>query len=449
MLSALRVKNFRILWIGQCVSLLGDQFYLIALPWLVLQLTGDSFAMGTVLAMAGIPRAFFILFGGALVDRFSPRNMMLASNMARGTLVAILAFLVLSGLIQLWMLYVFAFSFGLVDSFYFPASGSIVPQIVEKEQLQAANSLMQGVIQLSLFLGPVLAGLLIAIFDTSTRDAASVGLLGIGIAFAFDAFTFAVSALTLWFVRIKRKFAVAERENVLESVKVGLAYMWQDVSLRTWFLIIAGINLFFNGPFMVGIPVLADTRFPEGAAAFGIVISGFGIGSLTGTILAGVLPKPKPAIMGTIILLVIASEGVNLALIGFVSNTYLAAFLAYLIGAAQGYIVILWITWLQSTTPAYMLGRVWSMVMFSSIGIQPISQSLAGALLNYDITFVFLVSGILLSAMCILAAFNRDVRAMNMVELPDISVEDAIRKTGEIPILSKHSTGEFPMILSD
>lgn len=449
MLSALRVKNFRILWIGQCVSLLGDQFYLIALPWLVLQLTGDSFAMGTVLAMAGIPRAFFILFGGALVDRFSPRNMMLASNMARGTLVAILAFLVLSGLIQLWMLYVFAFSFGLVDSFYFPASGSIVPQIVEKEQLQAANSLMQGVIQLSLFLGPVLAGLLIAIFDTSTGDATTVGLLGIGIAFAFDAFTFAVSALTLWFVRIKRKFAVAERENVLESVKVGLAYMWQDVSLRTWFLIIAGINLFFNGPFMVGIPVLADTRFPEGAAAFGIVISGFGIGSLTGTILAGVLPKPKPAIMGTIILLVIASEGVNLALIGFVSNTYLAAFLAYLIGAAQGYIVILWITWLQSTTPAYMLGRVWSMVMFSSIGIQPISQSLAGALLNYDITFVFLVSGILLSAMCILAAFNRDVRAMNMVELPDISVEDAIRKTGEIPILSKHSTGEFPMILSD
>lgn len=449
MFSALRIRNFRLLWVGQCISLLGDQFYLIALPWLVLQITGDSFAMGTVLAMAGIPRAFFILFGGALVDRFSPRNMMLASNIGRGILVGILAFLVLSGFIQVWMLYLFALSFGLVDSFYFPASGSIVPQIVEKDQLQAANSLMQGVVQLSLFVGPVLAGLLIAIFDTSSADDASVGLLGIGTAFAIDAGTFAVSAITLWFVRIKRKFIVEEKENVFESIKSGMQYMWKDVSLRTWFLIIAGINLFFNGPFIVGIPVLADTRFAEGAAAFGIVISGFGIGSLTGTVLAGVLPKPKASIMGTVILLAIASEGVNLALIGFVSNTYLAALLAYLIGAAQGYIVILWITWLQTITPPQMLGRVWSMVMFSSIGMQPISQSLAGALLNYNITLVFLVSGSLLTTMCIAGAFNRDVRAMNTAELPDISLEDAIRKTGEVPMLSKHSTGEFPMIAGD
>src|SRR5713226_3608991 len=84
----LSVRNFRLLWIGESISLLGDQFYMIALPWLVLQLTGSALALGTVMALAGIPRAVFMLLGGALVDRFSPRSVMIASNVARLALVA-------------------------------------------------------------------------------------------------------------------------------------------------------------------------------------------------------------------------------------------------------------------------------------------------------------------------------------------------------------------------
>ncbi|MEO8396870.1 MAG: MFS transporter, partial [Chloroflexota bacterium] len=83
----LRVRDFRLLWIGQSVSMLGDQFYLIALPWLVLQITGSALALGTVLALASIPRAMFMLIGGALVDRFSPRTIMFLSNIARMILV--------------------------------------------------------------------------------------------------------------------------------------------------------------------------------------------------------------------------------------------------------------------------------------------------------------------------------------------------------------------------
>src|SRR5258707_9061731 len=81
--SPLSVRNFRLLWIGEGISLLGDQFYMIALPWLVLQLTGSPLALGTVMALAGIPRALFMLVGGAFVDRFSPHAVMLASNFAR------------------------------------------------------------------------------------------------------------------------------------------------------------------------------------------------------------------------------------------------------------------------------------------------------------------------------------------------------------------------------
>src|ERR1043165_833577 len=98
-------RNFRLLWIGESVSMLGDHFCMIALPWLVLQLTGDSLAMGTVLALSAIPRAFFMLVGGALTDRFSPRTLMLASNAVRFTLVSVLTVLVFSSQVDMWMLY--------------------------------------------------------------------------------------------------------------------------------------------------------------------------------------------------------------------------------------------------------------------------------------------------------------------------------------------------------
>src|SRR5947207_4380369 len=92
----LSVRNFRLLWIGEGISLLGDQFYMIALPWLVLQMTGNALALGTVMALEGIPRALFMLIGGAFVDRFSPRTIMIASNFARLVLVALLSALVLT-----------------------------------------------------------------------------------------------------------------------------------------------------------------------------------------------------------------------------------------------------------------------------------------------------------------------------------------------------------------
>src|SRR5262249_33662701 len=105
--SPLKVRNFRLLWIGEGISLLGDQFYLIALPWLVLQLTGSALALGTIMALASIPRAVFMLVGGALVDRYSPRSVMLASNVARLVLVAVLSALVLTNHVQVEFLYVF------------------------------------------------------------------------------------------------------------------------------------------------------------------------------------------------------------------------------------------------------------------------------------------------------------------------------------------------------
>src|SRR6187431_3127725 len=134
--SVFAVRDFRLLWFGEAVSALGDQFAMVALPWLALLLTGSAFALGTVLAAMAIPRAVFMLIGGAYVDRLSPRRVMLISNAVRFAAMTSLGVIVLAGAAQLWMLYVFALVFGVADAFFYPAQTAITPELVEGEQLQ-------------------------------------------------------------------------------------------------------------------------------------------------------------------------------------------------------------------------------------------------------------------------------------------------------------------------
>ena len=425
MLKLLRLRNFRLLALGQGISVLGDQFHLIALPWLVLQLTGNALATGTVLGMAGIPRAAFMLFGGALTDRLSPRSVMLASNVLRFALVAFLATLVLTGSVALWMLYIFALIFGLVDAFFYPAASAIVPQIVARDDLQAANSLNGATAQLSIFVGPVLAGTMIALLAGGTGVAGEQAVpdqQGIGIAFVVDAISFLCSALTLWLVRLSRDgmqpSVAGGKQGVWLDIREGLAASWRDPAARIVLLLVAVINLCAMGPFVVGIPVLARSRFPEGALAFGIIMSAYGGGLLFGTLVAGAAPKPSPSRLGPTAVLMVGVVGVGLVLLGFVPSTVLAATTAVVMGAANGYRLILFISWLQRRTPRAMLGRMMSLVMFAAVGLVPVSTALAGALIGLDLTALFAGAGSLLALAAVIAAMHPAIRAMGIETSP-------------------------------
>ncbi len=202
MARVMSLRDFRLLFAGATTSLLGDQFALIATPWLVLQLTGDPFVLGIVLALEGIPRAAFMLLGGAITDRLSPRLIMLTSDIIRFVLTVLMAFVVFSGIVQIWMLYVFGLGFGLVAGFAIPAENTMVPMLVDEQDLQAGNSLMMGVSQLAGFIGPTVAGILIGGYANS--------LFGVGLAFAVDAFSFAVSAACLWLIRMGSRQKVSD-----------------------------------------------------------------------------------------------------------------------------------------------------------------------------------------------------------------------------------------------
>lgn len=430
--AVLRRRDFRLLWIGEAISLLGDQFYLIALPWLVLQLTGDALAMGAVLALGGIPRALFMLVGGALTDRFSPRNVMLTSNLLRLGLVSVLAVIVITGAIQLWMLFAFALLFGLADAFFFPAQSAIIPRLVAGEQLETANAIMQGTMRLSLFAGPALAGGLIALLGGSATTGAIEtvpDMSGIGVAFVFDALTFLVSALTLLRIRpIQGSLAAQEAgaDSLLSAIQQGLEYVWEHLSLRTVFMLIAVGTFLINGPVAVGIPVLANTRFAEGAAAFGIIMSAFGGGSLVGILLAGSLPGPLPKRLGLVLGATWSGLGLGVLLLGLAPTTTAAVLIALVMGLSNGYVVILFIAWLQRNTPAAMLGRMMSLLMFSEAGLLPISMAITGALVKLNATWLFVVAGGLMVLLVLLSILNPALRDMGLMGLraPEAAAAD-------------------------
>lgn len=399
MARVLSLRNFRLLFAGSTTSLLGDQFALIATPWLVLQLTGDPLALGIVLALEGFPRAVFMLLGGAVTDRFSPRMVMLASDFIRLALTALMVLAVFTGAIQMWMVYAFALGFGLVAGFAVPAGNSMVPMLVQEQDLQAGNSVIMGSSQLVQFIGPTIAGILIGRYSSSE--------LGIGLAFAIDALSFAASAVCLWVMRVGKgpaPAAEAQQENIWASILSGVKYMWNNETLRMLFLILAAVNFLFTGPLLVGIPVLANQYLAEGAVAFGLLMSAFAGGSLLGIVLAGALPRPKGKGMSTFLVVLLAGFGVSLGFFGFIRSTWLDFALMLLLGAGNGYIAILMFTWMQANTPKDMLGRMMSMVMLAGSGLVPISQAISGGLIKWSMETLFVSAGVLIVLVALWAA---------------------------------------------
>ena len=415
--SLFQSRNVRLRVIGGLISVLGDQFYLIALPWLVLQLTGNALDVGAVLALAGVPRALLMLVGGAFTDRFSPRRVMLYSNYLRAAVVGLMAGLVLIGAVQVWMLYAMALLFGTVDAFFYPAAQAILPQIVSKDQLQAGNAVLMGSTQIATFVGPVVAGAMIALLDGGGSARSTADSLGIGVAFGVDSLGFVVAAVTLALMRIDaehRRYveAVWQPSGTLVAIREGLDRVWRDPALRAFFVVCAAVNLLITGPFAVGVPVLANSRFAEGAAAFGMIMSAMGGGSLVGIVLAGMLPKLPARWFSPAMLSVTGIIGLGVALIGVGESLAVAATSALLMGVGMGYINIVFMTWIQRRTPGVLLGRMMSLMMFASVGLGPVSMAAAGALVGASPTGLFVGAGALLVAVIVVAWLNPAVRSM-------------------------------------
>lgn len=378
----LAVPPFRNWWIGNTVSLLGDQFYLVALPWLVLQLTGSSLVLGTVFMIAAIPRAALMLVGGAATDRLSARYVLICTTTVRMFLIGLITLLVWMHVIRLWHIYVLTFVFGIADAFALPAGPSLVPTLVEPNQFQPANALLQGSAVMTQMVGPAPAGLIIKFW-------------GIASALFFDTVSFLAAIVALVKVPEQPKIPhpSGARPSMLHSIAEGLRSVRKDSALLFLMVIFAMLNFCVAGPVAIGLAALAKFRFGS-AAAFGTFLSCFSGGMLAGMALGGMVKRSRKRGLQFIGLGVLC--GLELLGIGMDQKFWAIAILLAIMGLGVGFVNVQFSTWIQLRVERAMLGRVMSVLMFAAIGLTPVSYAIAGVVAQGSLTWLFAGAGAIL-----------------------------------------------------
>jgi predicted MFS family arabinose efflux permease len=363
------VRSFRLLAGGQFTSTIGDYCYAVALPWLVLSNRGGAILLGTVLACYGVSRMVLVPVGGVLADKIGPRTVMLAADAARCVLVAAMAILAARHTASLAALGPVAALIGAGEGLFIPASFAIMPSLIDGEQLAAGNAISTAAVQAGSLLGPALGGALVAATSASTW------------AFAIDAVSFAVSALTLALIPRRTATATVSAAEAAPDAGGGgvLALLKRSRGLQVILVVVIAANLAFGGQGEVALPSLAHARF--GPAGYGALLACFAAGAVIGTLAAartGGLRRPV-AFASAIILVNAVAD----ALVPYLGGEAGAAAMLFTAGAANGLGNVTLLTVLQKWTPPALLGRVMSAIMLCAFGSFPLSVAVSGLLVRH------------------------------------------------------------------
>jgi MFS family permease len=392
----LSVPGFRLLTAGQFTSTIGDYCYAVALPWLVLSGGGSAASLGIVLACYGIPRALLMVPAGSLADRFGPRRVMLGSDFARCLLTAVFAVLAAAHVSSLLAVAPVAALLGAFSALFLPASMAMMPSLVESSRLTSANAVYTGFVQAGSMLGPVLGGVLVAVTGPST-------------AFAVDAGSYLVSAVTLGFISASARtagvadeaaapVADAAAEPAAAAGDSGAGSVWgllrQSRVLQIVLVVVLSANFALVGTTEVALPALAHARF--GADGYGAVLTCVAVASILGALVVGrVGDRFRPVVLIAVAFVVAAAAIAAAPFIGGLPG--LAAGLA-VFGLGIGFDNVVSVTLIQRWAPPAMLGRVWGVLMLASVGSFPVATFVAGLLVRHlGPTPIFPISGGLLA----------------------------------------------------
>lgn len=364
LLRPLRLRDFRLLWTGMTLSLLGDGVLLVALAWQAYQLSNHPASMSLVGVALTVPQLALVLVGGVVVDRVERRRVMLLADVVRGVALTVLGVLGLSGSLALWHLVVFAVVYGAASAFFLPAFDALVPQLVPEDELPEANALDQFVRPGMLWLaGPAVGGLLIA-------------AAGTGAAFLFDAATFAVSAACLCGLRTipaETGTSLGLRSAWIE-LRDGFAYVRSHRWLWVTFVAATFTYLLFLGPTEVLLPHVVKNELGGDASDVGLVLAAGGVGALVAAFVIGQSGLPRRTMRFTF--WVWATATLAVAGYGLARSTWEAAAAAVVISGFEAAGAVAWTTTKQRLIPGELLGRVSSFDWFISIALLPLSYAL-------------------------------------------------------------------------
>jgi MFS family permease len=403
--SVLRHRDFRLLWVGQSLSVVGDGIVNVALALFVIKLTGSATDLGVVLAAKSVSLIAFLLVGGVWADRVPRHRLIFVTDVTRVALHGALAVLIFAGSAAIWSIVAIEIAYGAAEAFSRPAASGLLPQTVPEAEIQEANALLSVSSNLAEFVGPALATALV------------LGV-GAGTAFAADALTFAVSAVLVARIRPRRR-ASAELEAQAEAVP-GRGAMWREiregfdeVRSRAWVwvtLLVFSVTLFVAfAPWEVLGPVVARDQYGD-LAVYGIVAAALGVGTVAGSIV-GIRWRPaRPMRLGMIFALA-WPPGFVLYALGATEWLVLPA--VALAGAGLALFEIWWLTALARHIPPDRLSRVTSYDWMLSFSLLPIGFLIAGPLANAIGTQTVLLGGSILGfAILSLGLLPRETREL-------------------------------------
>src|SRR5216684_1374799 len=285
--EALSEPRFRLLWAGQATSAMGDGLISIALAFAVLRIGGSATQLGLVLAAGVVSRVAFYLVGGVWADRLPRQVVMLSSDLVRAVQQLIVGALLITGTARMWHLVGGAIVYGVGAAFFQPSSTGLVPATVSAARLQQANALMGLSRSITSVGGPLLSGVLVALF-------------GPGWVFIINGITFIVSAVTLAMLRVERVVRSA-RQSFLRDLALG----WHELAIRPWYwlnLCAHSIWAFAMASFYVLGPIVAARQL-GGPSAWGLISACLGIGLVVGGIITLRLVPARPLVAANLALI--------------------------------------------------------------------------------------------------------------------------------------------------
>lgn len=421
-----RDGSFRLLWLGQSLSLLGDGFSSIAFAWITLGMTQSTLALGTILACQAIPRAVLTLVGGSLGAQWSPKRLMSLSSWARAVVMVAVGVCGLSGVLTVWLLLVAAALFGAVDAFFQPARMSVLPSVVEPDLLAPANALLGVGSRVSAVIGPAIGGVVIAVSDANYAflvDGVCLLLCGLCVARVttrppteptVETSTETADDPAVETADPVESTAAEERqsrpEGLLSRIRGGLRLAWSHPGIRTMLVVDTAISFCYAGPFAVGFAELAKFRLIGGSTALGLLNGALAGGAMLGALAGGVMGgRPR---LGVLVAALAGWLAVCMAILGFTHNVIVALAVVLTMGFAIGFEGVFGISWIQRNIHGSMLSRVISVDMVLGYSIAPLSLVLCGSLAQTHPELMFGGTAAILAVTALGVLNSKPARAM-------------------------------------
>lgn len=364
--SMWRNRDFRVFLGGQGISAFGDAISFMAVPLLVLALTGSGAAMGLVGVLQLLPDLLFGLVAGALADRWDRRRLMLYADIGRAALTALIPLAALVGADTMTVILLVTAPINLLRVLFMAGYTAAMPSLVGRDEVGRANGYSEAIFSLSFVAGPAMAGLLVT-------------FIGVAPTLAIDALSFLVSAVALVFVRRPLQMT-AERapRRIASEIAEGVRYIAQERTLR---VVVAfwGIVSVVTAPLVPAVIFYLTLDRGQTPETVGIVISAYGVGYLIGAVLAGRLARRR---LGSLMLLANALNAAVLAGFAMVDAVPLVVLASLGIGIMGALTLISYITLRATIPPDELLGRVGSTARTVSLGLSPVGLFAGGLLLD-------------------------------------------------------------------